>query len=62
MICVSHIAIRLAGCPEALRMSRPHAPHPVPSLSAERADRLRACPPSAREVFPSNDIAKVLKI
>ena len=84
MISVSHIAIRLAGCPEALRMSRPHAPHPVPSLSlecveplgcacrafphwspslsAECTDWLRACLSSTREVFPSNDIAKVLKI
>ena len=35
--------------------------HRVPSLSAERADRLRACPPFAREVFPSNDNAKVQK-
>ena len=62
MVIGSLIAIRLAGCPEALRMSRPYAPHPVPSLSAECADWLRACLSSTREVFPSNDNAKVQKI
>ena len=62
MISVSHIAIRLAGCPEALRMSRPHAPHPVPSLSLECVEPLRARCPHAPWCLPNFDNAKVLKI
>jgi len=59
MISVSHIAIRLAGCPETLRMSRPHAPHPVPSLSVECAEPLRARCPHAPWCLPNFDSAKV---
>jgi hypothetical protein len=36
-------------------------PHLASSLSAECADWLRACLSSTREVFPSNDNAKVQK-
>ena len=60
MISVSHIAIRLAGCPEALRMSRPHAPHPVPSLSLECVEPLRARCPHAPWCLPNFDSTKVL--
>ena len=60
MISVSHIAIRLAGCPEALRMSRPHAPHPVPSLSLECVEPLRARCPHAPWCLPNFDSAKVI--
>ena len=54
MVIGSLIAIRLAGCPEALRMSRPHAPHPVPSLSLECVE------PHAPWCLPNFDSAKVL--
>ena len=59
---VSHIAIRLTGRPEALRMSRPRAPHPVPSLSVECAEPLRARCPHAPWCLPNFDNAKVQKI
>ena len=59
---VSHIAIRLAGCPEALHMSRPRAPHPVPSLSVECAEPLRARCPHAPWCLPNFDNAKLVNI
>ena len=60
MVIGSLIAIRLAGCPEALRMSRPHAPHPVPSLSVECVEPLRARCPHAPWCLPNFDSAKVI--
>ena len=60
MVIGSLIAIRLAGCPEALRMSRPYAPHPVPSLSLECVEPLRARCPHAPWCLPNFDSAKVL--
>ena len=60
MVIGSLIAIRLAGCPEALRMSRPHAPHPVPSLSLECVEPLRARCPHAPWCLPNFDSAKVI--
>ena len=59
MVIGSLVAIRLAGCPEALRMSRPHAPHPVPSLSLECIEPLRARRPHAPWCLPNFDSAKV---
>ena len=60
MVIGSLIAVRLAGCPEALRMSRPHAPHPVPSLSLECVEPLRARCPHAPWCLPNFDSAKVI--
>ena len=59
--CFSRL-VRLAGCPEALHMSRPRAPHPVPSLSVECAEPLRARCPHAPWCLPNFDNAKLVNI